>query len=254
MPNGSTALHEVVQDAEPDRPGLLGVELGAPHRTAFGRRRHRAAVVADCRGVIAHLGRVGVDEVNPRGTGEIGQEGGGSSRHRLELVPLHLRVFDTGRQQPDHAGQDPEARFGRVLVGPLVEQLESDADPEEGHATVDGRCGGTVQTGRAEGLGAPTERPHPGKDDSVGVGSLIGVVDQAGVGAQMLEGLLGRPEVADAVVEDGDHRRGGLSAATDTPGRLTGDHDPSAFTAGPSWRGYPTLRRGRRPAGPGPPL
>ena len=38
-----------------------------------------------------------------------------------------------------------------------------------------------------------------------GTGRGVGVVDQPGVGAHVLQGLLGRAQVADAVVEDGDH-------------------------------------------------
>jgi hypothetical protein len=115
-------------------------------------------------------------------------------------------VLDPGGQPPDRSLEHAQAPLGGVLVGSFVEELETDADAEEGHAAVDGRGDGAVEATGPEGLGTAAERPHPGEHHPVGRGRPVRVVDQRGIGPEVLERLLGRAEVPDAVVEDGDHR------------------------------------------------
>ena len=57
---------------------------------------------------------------------------------------------------------------------------------------------------RAQRLHAPTEGADAGQHDAVGVADQRRVGGEAGVGAEVLERLLGRAQVADLVVEDGD--------------------------------------------------
>jgi hypothetical protein len=70
--------------------------------------------------------------------------------------------------------------------------------------------GGTATSSRPAGaqrLHAPPERAHAGQHHRVGRGDLeAGIGGEAGVGADPLERLLGRAQVADAVVEHGDQR------------------------------------------------
>ena len=47
--------------------------------------------------------------------------------------------------------------------------------------------------------------PTPGSTTPAAPAAAAGIGDQGGVGAEVLQRLLGRAEVADAVVEDGDH-------------------------------------------------
>src|SRR5581483_4109891 len=51
------------------------------------------------------------------------------------------------------------------------------------------------------------EGAHAGKHHAVGRQRLVHVGDQAGVGPHLLQCLLGRAQVADAVVQHGDARR-----------------------------------------------
>ena len=131
---------------------------------------------------------------------------GATAAAHLQGVPLHLRVLDPGGQRPDRPGEDPQARHAGALDRALVEQLEPHADPEEGHARRHRGAGGLLQAAVAQRPRAGAERAHPRQHH--GVGRLHGgrVVDQARRRADVLERLLGRAEVADAVVEDGDAR------------------------------------------------
>src|SRR5690606_2460835 len=90
------------------------------------------------------------------------------------------------------------------LLRRFVQQLHADADPEERYAGVDGGVGQRVATGAFDRVHARPERPDAGKDDGDGVVDDGGVRGEAGVGTVPFQRLLSRPEIADAVVENGD--------------------------------------------------
>ena len=63
-----------------------------------------------------------------------------------------------------------------------------------------------LQSRAAERVHAGAERTHTGQHDAGGVTDQTGVGGEAGVGAALLDRLLRRVQVADAVVEHGDQR------------------------------------------------
>src|SRR5581483_3846079 len=155
-------------------------------------------------GVRRVVGRERVEEVEPRRLREPGEQGGlAQHRHR---VPLHLRVLDAVGQPAHHTGQDAEPGATRVLVRRVVEELHADADPEEGHV-----AGGDVardrrETRAVERVHATSERADAGEHDARGIVDDRGIGGQPGVRADVLQRLLGRAQVADAVVEHRDER------------------------------------------------
>ena len=119
----------------------------------------------------------------------------------LEHVPLHPAGVDPFRQAPDPAMQHPEPTdLGRLLRA-LVEHLHPDADAQEGPVGHDGVVRPPGSKMARNYLMHPARRsPTPGRTmpsdrhrDQLGVGG------QAGSGPDVLEGLLSRPQVADAV-------------------------------------------------------
>ena len=93
---------------------------------------------------------------------------------------------------------------GSLLAG-VEQHLHPDADPEEGLAGLDRLVDDRLQARLPQLLHAPAEGAHAGQDDA---GRLSGdgrVGGQGGVDPEVLQRLLGRAEVADAVVEDRDH-------------------------------------------------
>ncbi len=78
--------------------------------------------------------------------------------------------------------------------------------------------------------GAGAEGADAGKHDPRGRQGGLGAVDEAGVGPDVQQCFLGRAEIADAVVEDRDHR--GLQ---DALGRRDGRAlDPDGVAQGPA--------------------
>ncbi len=63
--------------------------------------------------------------------------------------------------------------------------------------------------------------PTPGRTTAAAPSASIGVGDQPGVASDVLEGLFGRAEIADAVVEDGDHASIPLVEGTPPPSMRT---------------------------------
>ena len=64
-----------------------------------------------------------------------------------------------------------------------------------------------LEPGSPQGRHAAPERTDAREDHGCGVADQADVGREAGVGAHVVERLLGRAEVADAVVGDGDERR-----------------------------------------------
>src|SRR5665213_1191093 len=182
------------------------MELGAPQRSSLSRGGEVTPVVAGRAGGLGGLGGKGVHEVDPCVLFDPTQEVRLHPWAPLELVPLHLWMLDPLGQGPDHAGKDTQAGGARILLRPLVEQLEAHADTQERQSSADGVLGYGVEPGGPKGGGTWTEGTDSREHHACSRGRDVRIVHQLGVSAQMLEGLLGRAEVADPVVEDGDHR------------------------------------------------
>src|SRR5690606_19520953 len=86
--------------------------------------------------------------------------------------------------------------------------LHPHADAEEGPARAGRLARQVVESGGPQGLRAAAEVADPGQDHARGLADEARVGGEPGVGPHPLEALLGRPQVADAVVEDGDEGRG----------------------------------------------
>ena len=148
-----------------------------------------------------------------RDPGRIGHPAQERRAADVKCVPLHLRVLHPLGQSTHRTGQDTESASGGILFGTLVEQLESDADAEKGDAAGHGVSGHGGEPGGLQRFGTPPEGSNSGQHDARGFRRSIGVVHQPGVGAHPLQGLFRRTQVADAVVQDGDHgRRGSVTA------------------------------------------
>ena len=95
-----------------------------------------------------------------------------------------------------------------MLRAVLEQDLHADTDAEHRAPTGQPSPDDLVTVDRAETLHARGERPDPGDDQAVGVHCRLSVGRQGHLGAGPLQGANGRPEVAGAVVEDGDLGRG----------------------------------------------
>jgi len=105
----------------------------------------------------------------------------------------------------DLTGDDAEALHAGGLLAGVEQHLHPDADAEERLAGLDRLVDHRLEPRHPQLLHAPAEGPDAGQDDAgrpAGEGRIGG---QGGLDAQMLQRLLGRAEVPDAVVEDGDH-------------------------------------------------
>ena len=100
----------------------------------------------------------------------------------------------------------PQPLLPGTLVGAVVEKLEPDAHGQERHAGLDGAVGDRIEPAPAQGAGTGPEGPDAGQHHGVRRFDLGQIGDEAGRRADVLQRLLGRPEVADAVVEHGDLR------------------------------------------------
>ena len=177
-----------------------------------------------------------MDEVDPRLLVEAGQQARGR-RCALQGVPLHLGVLLPRRERgaPLPGGRRARARPGSrpsPRRGAGSPRRSRGRGPRGATASVDHG----VEAGGPQGVGAGPEGPHPREDHGVGRGGPVGIRLQPGVGPEVLEGLLGGAEVADAVVEDGDHRPGGGPSVTGPPwwrGSPRGVLDPHGVAQGP---------------------
>ena len=161
--------HEVGQERRgrcgPTSRGGTGPPTASPAPPVRppGRRSHRSATVSGPTG-----GRRSARS-RPTGSGPRPRNGAGSvSPRAVELVPLHLRVLDPVGQTVNRPGQQAQSLGLGALGRALVEQLEADADAEEGHAGRHGGAGGRLEPAGPQGAGAGPEGPHAGQHDGIG--------------------------------------------------------------------------------------
>ena len=201
---------KLASSASPSRPDFSGWNCVAntlPRRTAA---MSGAAVVArghDVGRVVGHAVER-VHEVHPRPIAEPVEQRARSGARRSQPVPLHLRSLHAGRDPHDPAREHAEPADGGVLVRRLEEHLHADADAEErpaGRPTA-ARATSSSPAPRSASMQRP-KAPTPGSTTAAAaLGDEPGVGGEAGVGTDVDERLLGRAQVADAVVEHGDQR------------------------------------------------
>ena len=93
----------------------------------------------------------------------------------------------------------------RALLGVLEQQLEADADAEHRFAHGDGVEDHPVEPARPQRRRAGAEVADARQHDPDRPVRLGGRRDETGLGADVRQRLLGRAQVADPVVEHGDH-------------------------------------------------
>ena len=97
-------------------------------------------------------------------------------------------------------------------------QMPRNGTPRSHHLMRD-----SVEAGAPQRLHAAAEAADAGQHDAGGVADQTGVGREPSVGADVLQGLLGRAQVADLVVEDRDERHG--EAGGDPASPVAGRHE-----------------------------
>ena len=232
-------VHEVAEQRQARSAGLLRVELRREHVAAPERGVDDAAVVARGRDHVRIVGHgvQRVHEVHPRlGRGRpanIGSSGNVSVEH----VPLHLRPLHARRQPADRARDHAEPGAPRRpprcrrTASACRRRCRGTAGPSRPR-----RVPASSRSGVAQRVHARPERADAGQHDGVGVGDQSVVGGEPGVGAAVLQRLLRRAQVADAVVEHGDQRL--LAHRHSTP-FVDGTCAPSTRTASRRHRARP---------------
>ena len=190
------------------------------------RRLTGAAVVAGGDHVVGPASaRIRVHEVDPGLAARARRPAGSSGRARRSRFHCICGRFTPVGEPPDAPGQDPEPgtsgstprsprrasaspRRCRGTGVPAVDRLER--PPGRGRSPAAPPC--SARTLPTPGSTTPpARRPDPAS------------VDQPGVAADVLQGLLGRAQVADAVVEDGDHAAHSTALGRGHPAALDAD-------------------------------
>ncbi len=153
--------------------------------------------------VLGGVAVVGVDEVDVGAVLDSVEERVGTVTP--QPVPAHVGNRQRSVDSPHAARKEAEAPVEAVLLALLEEDLHADADAQE----------------RLPGRGGLLEHPHeaaapdlvhrraegavPGQDEGVGGAQHRRVSAQHGLGPRVAKSLGHAPEVADPVVDDGDH-------------------------------------------------
>ncbi len=187
----------------------LGAVLGRAEHVLGARRPRRERVR------VVEGARVGQPVV---------QHAAAPPRHRVPADLRHLQA--RGVEVLDGALQQADALRAAQLGRRLEQQLHAHAETDQRHARVDALAQQLVEAQPAHVLHRLRHRAHAGQDDAVGLAHARVLVGELGPGADVLERLVDRAQVAHAVVEDGE--RGGL-------------------TGRPWWRARPGRGRRTRP-------
>ena len=114
-------------------------------------------------GAVGGPGAVGVDEVGVvtvlHPLEEVRRPDG------TDLVPAHVGHGHRSGEPPDLAGDDGQPPDSAALLAPVEEELETEADPEEGGSRGEGVADPDVPAGGAEVGHRVAEGAHAGKDD-----------------------------------------------------------------------------------------
>lgn len=116
----------------------------------------------------------------------------------------HLQVIGHFKAD-DFTGKHTESGVAAVFKASVEEELQSHADsqkwsvsPGVGHNRLD-------EPALAEFSHGVTKRTHTGKDEPACDGHSLWITRNPSLGAKPLEGLLNTPQIAAAVIDDGEH-------------------------------------------------
>src|SRR6185437_16071827 len=138
--------------------------------------------------------------------------------HECQLVPTDLRNLECGirRRHAHHLAANP-AQYTVIseFAAHIRHQLHADADAEEWNTLADDSFIQDIdhtrhrrQTGHAIGKGADARQHDPiGPGDNSGVGGDDDLMPRAALGGNARQGLLGRTEIAGAVIDQGNKHR-----------------------------------------------
>jgi len=130
------------------------------------------------------------------------------------------------------AGDDAQTIDTGRLVAAVEQHLHPDADTEERAAVGRGGARRGLQPTGSERSHARAEVAHTRKHHRIGGVDNLGIRRQPGVGAHVLQRLLGGAQVPDPVVDDRDHQ-------PDNVPLVDGTSVPSTFTASRNARATP---------------
>ena len=167
-------------------------------RGAMGRLRERQCIRAG-----SGLRREGVDEVEVGGLVDPVEQRVGATP--LHLVPADVRQTRRLPQADRSPGQHAEG-FRAVLVAPLEQELEAQADPEQGPVIGDPRPDGRLEATAPQAGHGGTGGADAGDHERVGTFQGRGPAGHHDVGSRGGERLLDAHEVAGPVVDDRDPR------------------------------------------------
>ena len=129
----------------------------------------------------------------------------GSARSRSTwFQPMCGRVGDV-LEHDGPSGDDPERRRS-VLVAPVEEQLEAEADPEERAIVRDPGADRVGQALRLEPAHGGRRGPDAGHDERVETAQHVGLADGDDLGTHRRQCLVDADQVACPVVDDPDPR------------------------------------------------
>ena len=130
-----------------------------------------------------------------------------------DRVPADVRNLQArARRAPRSGPAAADPLRPTVLGAALVEQLHAEADAEDRHAGVAALAQQPVEAELAYRRHRRRKRADARQDDTVRGSHDVVLAGDRRAGADMLEGLLGRAQVAHAVVEDRDRRPGAHSS------------------------------------------
>ena len=126
-----------------------------------------------------------------------------------DLVPAHVRHLEAARApvEPDHAGVEPPEPLVRAVLGAVPgEQLHAEADAEKRLPLLDHLALEHVhQAARVEVRHRVAERADTRENDALRRVYFTGIRGHHRLLAEVLEGVVDRPDVPHPVIDDRDH-------------------------------------------------
>lgn len=202
---------KALQELDPPGVALLGVELD-PLDVAVLYRGGVATVVVRLRQHVVGIPGdevVGVEEIEAGAGFEFPEEPVPVAG--CHVVPAHVGQMgllgEGGLIEPLDLAVDPAEPREDPLVASLGHHLHAHADPQDGPAPPNDRLlqGGTQPRG-IETPHRPVEGAHAGKNEPVGGMDCLGCLSDHGGDVEPLVDVGQGLDIAQAVVDDGDHR------------------------------------------------
>ena len=126
---------------------------------------------------------------------------------QCQRVPAHVRDLEVrlGLEPDDLARDDTQPLVFAVFIADIEQELQSQANSQEGLATVDGIVNRWHEIEPFEFGDRVAKCAHTRQHHAVGICQIARVVRNYGLKAQLLERLLDAPQIAHSVVDDVQH-------------------------------------------------